>query len=77
MSFEEMLLSMVISQLALISREQNNKFVNADKIIKLTEGLFNLIATIVKLQEMDAIDINKEYIQLVLQRANLLNTLSK
>lgn len=73
MSLDEMMLSIFLKQLALIVREQNKNFPNVDKIDKMTITLINIANTILALKNEDLLDINKESIDILLTRANLIS----
>jgi hypothetical protein len=69
----EVLIGLLIKQIALIVDAQSKQFVNEKKIDLLTNTLINMVFAIEKLNEMELAQVDNEAIQILLTRSQLMN----
>lgn len=69
----EVLIGLLIKQIALIVDAQSKQFVNEKRIDVLTTTLANMVFTIEKLNEMELAQVDNDSIQIMLTRSQLMN----
>jgi hypothetical protein len=69
----EVLIGLLIKQIALIADAQSKQFVNEKRIDVLTTTLANMVFTIEKLNEMELAQVDNDSIQILLTRSQLMN----
>jgi hypothetical protein len=69
----EVLIGLLIKQIALIADAQGKQFVNEKRIDVLTTTLANMVFTIEKLNEMELAQVDNDSIQILLTRSQLMN----
>jgi hypothetical protein len=69
----EVLIGLLIKQIALIADAQSKQFVSEKRIDVLTTTLANMVFTIEKLNEMELAQVDNDSIQILLTRSQLMN----
>lgn len=69
----EVLIGLLIKQIALIADAQSKQLVNEKRIDVLTTTLANMVFTIEKLNEMELAQVDNDSIQIMLTRSQLMN----